>query len=433
MNFAYQTYRLLTTVLFLFCLPIFRLAASLSPRHQAVLNQRLGCYAAVRVKNTGGSPRIWLHAASVGEVGVAKAIMAHLVVSMPDSALILSSTTEHGVLFAREKLGSRVTCVYAPLDFTRCVRKAFGTLQPDILVCIETEIWPNWMITAQKMGIKTALVNGRISIRSIRRYLYIRPLMKETLKNVDAFSMIRPEDAERIRSMGADRDKIEVNGNAKYDILPLQADHILKTALARRYRINDRPVFLAGSTRTTEENVILDVYQKIIRSFPETILLIAPRHVERSGHIQRLVNERGFSCQLRTHIDENRPRSAPVVILDTIGELQATYSIATLVFCGGSLVPRGGQNVLEAAAWGKLVFYGPSMEDFLDARDLLSRAGGGIEVRDGKDLAEKAIYYLSHPEEAGRIGRRAKEAIRSHTGAARKHAEVIHRLVRDRG
>ncbi|MCK4467293.1 MAG: hypothetical protein KAU60_02960, partial [Desulfobacterales bacterium] len=287
------------------------------------------------------------------------------------------------------------------------------------------------LVEAHRLGIKTAIVNGRISIRTIKGYLKIRPLMKATLNLVDAFSMINEADAHRIEMIGAPGERIEINGNAKYDLLLNQADAKIRTKMENIYNIKgDKPVFVAGSTRRSEEKIILDVYAKIIKSFPETILILAPRHVERVHHIKKLVKEQGFACQLRSDLDkQNCLRTAPIVIVDTIGELLNTYSIASIVFCGGSLAPLGGQNILEAAVWGKPVFYGPSMEDFLDARDLLDKTGGGIQVKDGQELAEKAIYYLANPHKAVAIGKLAAQAVMSHKGAAGKHADVIYRLL----
>ena len=168
----------------------------------------------------------------------------------------------------------------------------------------------------------------------------------------------------------------------------------------------------------------------MLQSFPDTLLIIAPRHVNRSQHIASLVKAWGFAAQFRTDLERKGvQRSAPVVILDTIGELQATYSIASIVFCGGSLVPLGGQNILEPAAWGKPVFYGPSMEDFLDAKELLDKTGGGIQVADGPQLAEKALYFLANPQHAEQIGKRAQKAVLANQGAARKHAAAIRQLL----
>lgn len=436
MNFAYPTYKYLSTCFFVLLFPIFWIYSCITGRHRKDLSQRLGLYPDNIVSAISGSPRVWMHAASVGEISVALPIIESLTTLMPNCAIILSTTTESGRAFAQNMLQkgqsrSKATCLYAPVDFIVSVRKALATLKPDILVCLETEIWPNWLVSAHKMGIKTAFVNGRISVHSIKGYLRIRPLMKEILQCVDGFSMIRAADAQRLMMIGAPRDQIEINGNAKYDLLLRQADANLQTSMEGIYNVNgDDPVFVAGSTRGAEGKIILDVYQRILQILPETLLIIAPRHVERVQHLKELVQERRFSCQLRTELsDKECLRTASVVIIDTIGELQAIYSIASIVFCGGSLVSLGGQNILEAAVWGKPVLYGPSMEDFLDAKELLDKTGGGIQVKDGRDLAEKAIYYLTHPHEAESVGKAAKKAVMSNKGAADKHAAVIHQLL----
>ncbi|MEE8399535.1 MAG: glycosyltransferase N-terminal domain-containing protein, partial [Desulfobacterales bacterium] len=258
------------------------------------------------------------------------------------------------------------------------------------------------------------------------------PLIKEALDHVDRFSMIQEADATRIQRLGASKDRIEVNGNAKYDLLLTQASVSLKEEIEAQLCLRrNQPVFLAGSTRGAEDRIILEVYQKIRQSIPEALLIIAPRHISKTPDIEKSVREKGFEYQLRTQIGEpGVNRTAPVLIINTIGELQALYSVASLVFCGGSLEPLGGQNVLEAAVWGKPVLYGPSMTDFLDAKSLLEKTGGGIQIKDGADLAEKAIYYLSNPPEAERVGRLAKKAVLSNTGAADKHAAVIWELLR---
>ncbi|MBW1840979.1 MAG: 3-deoxy-D-manno-octulosonic acid transferase [Deltaproteobacteria bacterium] len=431
MNVAYRAYRVLSTCLFLTLFPFFYLYSRITGRHHESLSQRLGIYPDSVERDIDRMPRIWIHAASVGEVRVAEAIIAPLAGLIPNCTVILSTTTDHGQALARDTLGKKVTCVYAPLDYIGAARRALTAVRPDVLVCLETEIWPNWLMEAHRTGVRTAMVNGRISVRSIKGYLRVRPLMQETLKTISAFSMISEADSRRIRMMGAPHDRVTVNGNAKYDLLLRHVDTSLKTKMNMLYNvIGDKPVFVAGSTRNSEENIILDVYQQILRSVPETLLIIAPRHVNRAHYIAGLVQERGLTYQFRTELDgKDALRTAPVVIVDTIGELKATYGIATIVFCGGSLVPLGGQNILEAAVWGKPVLYGPSMDDFLDAKHLLDQTGGGIQVKDGQELAEKVIYYLTNPETAKRIGESARKAVVSHQGAAEKHAAVIFQLL----
>lgn len=431
MNIVYKAYNFLITGFFFVFSPPFWLYTRITGRYRDGIHQRLGFYPKSLVGCISGSPKIWLHAASVGEVSAAVAIIESLKRLIPHCAIILSTTTEHGQTSARDKLQSKATCVYAPIDFIVSVRKALSTIRPDILVCLETEIWPNWLFEARRMGVRLALVNGRISVRSIKGYLKIRGLIREALRQVESFSMIREADAQRLMMLGVPREKIVVNGNAKFDLLLPMADAAIKGGIEKFYNLNGNiPVFVAGSTRGSEHEIVVDVYEKILETLPETLLIIAPRHLERVRYIKDMVIRRGFSCQFKTDIDKPGGfRTASVVIMDTIGDLQSTYSIASIVFCGGSLEPLGGQNILEAAVWGKPVLYGPSMDDFLDAKALLDKTGGGIQVKDGRELTERALYYLTHPAEADAVGRLAKEAVMLNKGAADNHADVICRLL----
>jgi 3-deoxy-D-manno-octulosonic-acid transferase len=431
MNFAYKAYNFINIGLFFILFPPFWFYTRLTGRFRDGLDQRFGFYPKSLVEAIYGSPRIWIHAASVGEVNGAVAIIESLKRLIPDCAIILSTTTKHGQSWARERFGKEATCVYAPLDFIVSVRKALLTIRPDILVCLETEIWPNWLLAARRMGTKVALVNGRISGKSIKGYLKIRFLIQEALDQIETFSMIREEDARRLMMLGVPKKKIEINGNAKFDLLLQQADPSLKRKNEKIYNLKgNESVLVAGSTRGSEHEIIVNIYEKILQILPETLLIIAPRHVEKIQHIIDSVKARGLSYQLKTEIDNPEcSRTATVVIINTIGDLPSTYSIASIVFCGGSLEPLGGQNILEAAVWGKPVFYGPSMEDFLDAKALLDKTGGGIQVKDDRELADKMLYYLTHPDEAEAVGKLAKKAVMLNKGAAEKHAAVIFRLI----
>jgi 3-deoxy-D-manno-octulosonic-acid transferase len=302
------------------------------------------------------------------------------------------------------------------------------------MVFLETEIWPAWLMEAHRKGIRTALVNGRISIRSIQRYRKFRAFFREVLRNVSAFSMINREDADRIVEMGADPQKVDVHGNAKYDLLIRKARLGLENAVRKKLNLHSSQlVFVAGSTREGEEEIVLNVYERIVKHFPDMVLIIAPRHIVRAPQIESLLKRRKVEYQLRTEIGEDgRLRTKPVVLLNTFGELFELYSAGSINYCGASLVPLGGQNPLEAAAWGKMVFYGPHMEDFLDAKGLLENVGAGIEVEDAEAFAEKGLWVLSHPREAEDYGRRARQALVRNQGAAEKHADVILRLLRSR-
>lgn len=430
MNPLYTAYTALTSGLFLTGFPPFWLYTRLSGRHRKGLRERLG-FVPYRVSESATNvPRIWIHAVSLGEVRVAAPIIASLKKLIPNGSIILSTTTDHGKVLANNTLGA-LPVLYAPIDVTFSVKKALSRVRPNVMVFLETEIWPAWLVEAHGMGIKTALINGRISKRSIGRYLRFRPFFKEILKSFDRFSMILNEDARRIIDMGADPRKIEINGNAKYELLAAQTNPAKSEKM--RQMLNLLPsqnVVVAGSTREGEEALILDVFEKIRKSFPETVLIIAPRHIDRTPAVESLLRVRGYSYQLRTElVKDGKKREAPVVVMNSFGELISLYGVGTINFCGASLVPLGGQNPLEAAAWGKPVFYGPFMEDFMDARTLLEGMNAGIEVGDSESFAKKAIWFLEHPEALQNLGKRARLAVQKNRGAAEKHAKVVAQLL----
>lgn len=435
---AFLGYMGLTSGLFCFALPYALLYTKLTNRYRSSILQRIGIFFPNLDPPVAGYPRIWLHAVSMGEVNAAIPIIEAIQALAPRCAIVLSTTTEHGQKLAKTRLPSEVICIYAPVDFILSVTIALRQIKPDLLVCLETELWPNWLMIAHQMRIKTAIVNGRISGRAIKRYRMIRPLMREVLGSMNAFSMIQEIDARRLREIGAPPEKIQVNGNAKYDLLLRESDSRRPDQIRYWRKIfgirENEPVFLAGSTRHSEEEIILDAYQKVIRNAPNTILILAPRHLERTRDIEKHIKARGLNCQLRTCLENNgNNRTAPVAILDTMGELQSVYSIATVVFCGGSLLPLGGQNILEPAVWAKPVLYGPHMDDFLDAKSLLESTGGGIEVKDGNDLAEKVLFFINRPDQAQKTGNSARRAVEMNHGAAQKHAEVIYSLLHSVG
>lgn len=430
MKMLYGAYFAISGGLFVSLFPAFWTYTRITGKYRRHLEERLGVFPPEAVQCLTGRPRIWMHTASLGEVKVAASIVKALRRMMPGCSFIVSTVTEHGRKLARETFGEDIPVVYAPIDFVGSIRKALFTVRPDVMAFIETEIWPAWLFEAHRMGIKTALMNGRISVRSIGKYLKLRPFFRDVLRNLDVFSMIRAGDAERIKAMGADPQKIEINGNAKYDLLGATVDPGIESEMREilNLKTSDK-VFVAGSTRNGEEAMVLDAYQKILKEFPETILIIAPRHIERIHAIKALVEKSGLGYQLWTDLDkEKAKRTEQVMIINAFGELFRIYSVGTIVFCGGSLVPLGGQNPLEPAAWGKAVFYGPSMENFMDAKSLLEANKAGLPISNPEMLAEKAVWFLGHPEELKAYGERGRAAVLKNKGAGEKHARVIMRL-----
>jgi 3-deoxy-D-manno-octulosonic-acid transferase len=434
MGLLYSTYSAVGAGIFFSCLAPFWAYTRIRGRDWKGLRERAGLISPHLLPYPSGSPRIWLHAASLGEVRAAGALGVHLSRLIPGCSLIVSTSTEHGRNLAM-KTFQNTPVIYAPLDTPFPVRRVLGRLRPDVMVFLETEIWPVWITEAKKRGIRIALVNGRISGRSFKRYLAVKPLFRDVMRSVDAFSMIREEDGERIRRMGADPSRVRINGNAKYELLASEPDPSLEAEM--RSLLNLAPsqvVLVAGSTRPGEEEMILTAYQRILGRFPEAVLIIAPRHINRTPVIETLLRAGSVRYQLWTDLAAGgRTRVEQVVLVNTFGDLFGCYSVGTINFCGGSLVPLGGQNPLEPAAWSKPVFYGPSMEDFLDAKGLLESAGAGTAVDGPEDLAEKAIALLNDPGRLKRQGEAARRALQATPGAGERHARVIAELARDRG
>jgi 3-deoxy-D-manno-octulosonic-acid transferase len=405
--------------------------AKRDPQKRSVLAQRLGHDLDHLTSAFNGDPKIWIHAVSVGEVKAAESVIDALDAVYQTASFLLTTTTTTGQQFAHRQLGTRATVCYAPVDLWTAVRRFLSAFRPDLLICLETEIWPNWIVKAHQTGMKVVFLNGRLSSRSIRSYMKIRPLLRPVLEKVDAFSMISNADAQRIIALGAPAQRVHVNGNVKTDIrAEHQNDHVVDK-LKGLFAVDEQtPVFIGGSVRGAEVGMLLDVYSQLATLVPGLLFIIAPRHIENSSVIERLARERGICRQRRTALGKpGVVRTAPLVILDTIGELRDVYSIASVVFGGASLVPLGGQNVLEAAVWAKPILFGPHMDDFAEARTLLERCGGGICIKDAGELTARAAHLLAHPGEARRLGNLAKRAMLTNQGAAKRHARVVFRLL----
>ena len=277
----------------------------------------------------------------------------------------------------------------------------------------------------------TALVNGRISSRSILRYQRIQGLMATVLKNMAAMSVIGAEDAERLVRLGAPAARITVSGNCKFDLAQDPPDLKTAASLGRALQLDGSvPVIVAGSIRRGEARPVIEAFCRVRRIFAEAVLIIAPRHLHLVGAVLDEARRQGLDCRRRTTLADCGPaRQAPVVVLDTIGELKALYGLADVVFCGGSLVPRGGQNLLEATAWGKPVICGPHMDDFKAATDSLAAAGAVFQVAESGQLAETIVCLLRFPDLARAAGRSGQQVVAANRGAAARHARIIDGLL----
>jgi len=426
------TYNLLLFIASFFLIPYYGIKIVLTGKYRRSIGPKLGFTPPGTRRNMEGSPRIWIHAVSVGEVTAAAPIVFELRAMFPQACIILSTSTETGQDMARRIVPDATAYIYYPLDIPFVARKVINLMQPDIFVPVETEIWPNFIRICRGKGLKIIMVNGRISPRSFKRYSKTKFFWRNVLTYVDEMGMIAPIDAERIKSLGVNASRVSIVGNAKYDSLAARADDKLKHEMLDKLSIAPGSrVFVAGSTHDGEETVVLRVYKKLLEYYPDLLLILIPRHIERREEVLTCVKEEGFhDCITMSEINRGKQRTGErVTILDVIGELFKVYSLATIVFCGGSLVPKGGQNILEPAAWGNVIFYGPSMEDFSDEKKLLEESGAGITVTGEENLFKEIQHAMDDPERRSERGEAGRRIVAANMGASRKYAEMISTLL----
>jgi len=431
---VYFFYNLLVNALFLIALPYLLIQIVFSGKSRGMFLQKLGFVPREVGANSKGEPRIWIHAVSMGEVSAVHPLVKELRARYPRGAILLSTTTASGIQIARERVTEADAIFFFPFDVPFILRRLLCRIRPGLFILAETEIWPNALRLAKKAGARTLLVNGRISERSFPRYRKTRFFWTSVLDNLDRLSMIRVLDGERVIVMGANPVHVFVNGNCKFDQAALAAvlSHADEMRRLLELKETDR-VFVAGSTHEGEEEAVVQAFLTMREKHPDLILILVPRHIDRVPRVEKILTQRGLPDYiLRSRLHPGGRMGKTVVLWDTFGELFKVYAIATLVFCGASLVPKRGQNILEPAAWGKTVLYGPSMEDFMDAKELLESCQAGITVRSAAELAEKGRYLLDHPQELANRGKFGREAVLTSQGATRRNAKLAIRLLEDR-
>jgi 3-deoxy-D-manno-octulosonic-acid transferase len=429
-------YILYNIILFLasaFLIPYYGIKILATGKYKKSIGQKIGVIPleiARKIKEAKNTPRIWVHAVSVGEVTAAAPIISFIRKAYPDSLIVLSTSTETGQEMARKIIEAATTFIYYPLDIPFVIKKVIDLVRPDIFITVETEIWPNFMHICKKRDVRIAMVNGRVSPRSFARYKATRFFWRRLLCLIDAIGAISENDARRLEVMGAKR--VRVLGNAKYDSFASKADKSLLGDMRNRLNIPEgSKVLVAGSTHEGEEDVVLKVYRGLKRKYEDMILVMVPRHVERARDVLAMVEKEGNRCISMSEINGGKKRlNENVVIVDVIGELFCAYGLATFVFCGGSLVPKGGQNILEPAAWGKVVFYGPFMDDFPDEKEALESSGAGITVTNGEELLEGMLNLMKDPDELYRRGREGREIVAANAGASKRYADMIKEVLK---
>jgi len=383
--------------------------------------------------NLDGEPSLWIHAVSVGEVLAARPIAEELKTRFPGFRLLVSTTTAAGQQLAKRQLPEADAVFYFPIDFTWVVRRVLDRAKPRLLVLMEGEIWPNILRECERRGVKTAIVNGRVSARSFGRYRLLRPLLGRVLAGVDAFCMQSDESARRVIGMGADPSRVTVTGSLKFDAARLPASPAQgrpRERVLRYFRVpHDRIVVVAGSTMRGEELPLLRAFRRIKHASPHALLIIAPRHPERLTEVMHIARGEGFATARRTELAVDSDPRADVVVLDTIGELASLYQIATVAFVGGSLVPTGGHNILEPAVHGRPIVFGPSMSNFAEIADLFLSSDAAVQVASDAAFAEALTSLVGDPVRRAALGAAARALVDANRGATARTLEVIARLL----
>ncbi len=405
---------------FLAASPYFAYKMATTGKYRSGLCQRLG----LLPKRPGGRC-IWVHGVSVGEVLAARGIVAGLESAFPGDEIAVSTTTNTGFEVARKNFPDKYV-FYFPLDFSWAVSRAFGVVKPKAVILMEMEVWPNFLSRARRVGVPVVVANGRITERAYRNYRRVRPLAQSILGGVTLYLVQTQVYAERLVTLGVPGERVKVTGSVKFDTLSTESDAERRRRLREEMGVADGEVLLiGGSTHSGEEEALLEAYRALKGDNRRIRLLVVPRHKTRFEQVRDGIRAMGFEVFARSSIAGGaRPKGDEVLLGDTMGELEALYEAADVAFVGGSLIPHGGQNILEPAAKGRPVVFGPSMENFPDAMKLLLDAGAASQVAGPAELSAAIAGYLD-PAEAQRAGEAGRRAIEAAKGATARTVDAI--------
>ena len=414
-------YRLLLCLLFPWALLHLWWRGRRQPAYREHIAERFGWY-----QTSIARPVIWLHAVSVGETRAAEPLVRALAARYPDHALLLTQMTPTGRETARQLFGDAATIVYLPYDYPRAVARFLARFKPRLGILMETEIWFNLIEACARGGVPLLLASARMSEKSARGYARVAPLTRAALGQLAAVSAQTAEDAARLERLGAKQ--VEVAGNLKFDVVA--PTELLRLGAELRQRIGRRPVLLAASTRAGEEELVLDALARM--RIEGLLLLLVPRHPQRFDAIAALLEARKLAYIRRSAGDGPVPADCRVLLGDSMGEMAAYYAACDLAFIGGSLLPYGGQNLIEACALGRALLFGPHMYNFAEASRLALAAGAALEVADAGALAEKAAALLADQASLERMAQAALAFSRAHQGATARNLAICERLLQKR-
>jgi 3-deoxy-D-manno-octulosonic-acid transferase len=374
----------------------------------------------------GDRPCIWVHAVSVGEVNLVATLVKELSRRRPEWQCVISTTTAAGYALAQKRF-PRQTVFYCPLDWSWATRRAMRRVRPAVLVLAELELWPNLVRAACAAGAKVAVVNGRLSQHSFNGYRRIRPLVCRLLAQIDLIAVQNEEYAGRFLALGAEKGRVQITGSVKFDGAETDRRNPTTQRLASLAGFQpDDVIFLAGSTQEGEEAAAIEAFQSLRESHHRLRLVIVPRHPHRFDGVAKLLAGSGLRWQRRTELDAaGADPSARVLLVDAVGELGAWWGTARIAFVGGSLGNRGGQNMIEPAAYGAAVCFGPNTRNFRDVVAAMLQAGAAIEVPDAAGLTAFVRRCLEEPRLADALGRRAQALVHSQLGATGRTVDLL--------
>jgi 3-deoxy-D-manno-octulosonic-acid transferase len=410
-------YEILLSIYAILCLPLLLIKG----KWHAGFKERFGFLSEELKGRLKHDKNIWVHAVSVGEVVAINELIRQLKKRLPGYRVVLSTSTKTGYELAVNKFKDEAMVIWAPLDFSLSVNSFADAINPKAYVVAETELWPNLFSLLSKRQVPIILVNGRISDKSYGSYKAVRWFMRRFLHMVDVFCMQSDEDMDRIIHLGAPRKKVHNVGNVKFDDLP--ADISLRKEDLGFDPVDD--LWIAGSTHPGEEEIILDVYHRIKSGYPHVRLMIAPRHVERTAEVMRLVESRRFSPQRLSQAKDSPKNSETVVIVDSIGQLRSLYSMAAVVLVGKSFTVPGGHNIIEPAFFAKPVIVGPFMQNFRDITTVFKKDNAIIQLEDPSELEAALRELLDSPAKRKELGQRARSVINKYTGATMRSVDFI--------
>lgn len=420
-------YSLAIVVFAILLSPWFLYQAIRYRKYVGSLTQRLG---ALPVSlNLDGDESIWIHAVSVGEAMTVRSLLPTLRELYPGLKIFVSTTTLTGQQIARTRLPNVDAVFYLPFDLGFIVRRTLRIVKPRIFIMMETEIWPNLLRACRQSGVKTMLVNGRISSRSYPRYKLARPFFRKVLVDVDRFCMQSDESARRIIDLGADPARVSVTGSLKFESVEPPAMVSAgrgEGRVLRYFRMSpNRLVIVAASTHVGEEAQVLRAFAGVRRLHGNAMLLLAPRRLERVGEVESLASGEGYRVVRRSDLPVDAEPREDIVILDTVGELSQLFQIATIVFVGGSLVNWGGHNVLEPAVHGKPIVFGPHMQNFAEISSAFVSNQAGVQVDGESQLLATLVRLAGDPVERARLGAAARALVEANRGAMPKTIDAI--------